>query len=389
MSNDVIANYHSIKQDIIPPEKNTIIFSERERLFSNLVQTYSESEKILKKKILIELKYFFRDRKTLVYALENSRVLYLLLAEIESENDEEILILAIRALEVATRERLCKKLFIKNDGLISLKNLNEKSSHQSVLWELFRIIFNLSKEEDLLKILVEQQIFEILLKNLQIQKKNSFLVILNKIVANFLYFQNVTELALEYNLEDILIANCYYTSFGVINQSVFNLLLISYNDEGKKIITNKNIYQKLWKLFTEFYHKSQMEKDAFLNIDKFKDFSLNGSFCEVYDPEENEGIVDTVFLNLFSSIAQNIEAKNFFQSENAHKFVFDYIGRFYENEEILLSCILFLTNLAENHIVRKDLLKDLDYFKKMLKRFSNTQLGIFIQDLIDVIDWKP
>jgi len=40
MKNDEIANYHSIRPDILPPDQNTLIISEWERIFENLVQNY-------------------------------------------------------------------------------------------------------------------------------------------------------------------------------------------------------------------------------------------------------------------------------------------------------------------------------------------------------------
>ena len=388
MRNDVIANYHRIRQDILPPEKNTLIFSERERLFTNFTKTYPKSDIILKKKILKELKYFFRDRKTLIYALNNSRILHLLLSEILNKN-EKITILSIKSLEMATREKLGKKLLIKNNGISSLIILNEKKN-KKIIYELLRIFYNLSKEEDLIKILLENKIFELIIKNLQNETKNSFLVLLNKILTNFLRYKGITEIALDYNLENILIENCFNTSFGVLNQSVYNLLLISYNDKGKKIITDKFIYKKIWDLFVKFFE----DKENFISCKKdcFSDFSLNGSFCEFFDEEENLGFKDNFFFNLFSSTSQIVEAKIFYQKKKAHKFIFKYIKNITIkniNNDVLLSCILFLTNLAENHIVRKDLLNELEFFKNLKKTFLETDLEIFISDLIEVIEWKP
>ncbi len=44
MDNDVIANIHSVKYDILQPPKNTLIISENERTFCNLVDSYKESQ---------------------------------------------------------------------------------------------------------------------------------------------------------------------------------------------------------------------------------------------------------------------------------------------------------------------------------------------------------
>lgn len=69
MRNDEIANFHKIREDILPPEKNTLIMSEKERIFENFVESYEHGEIPLKIKILRELKTFFRDPIKANYAL--------------------------------------------------------------------------------------------------------------------------------------------------------------------------------------------------------------------------------------------------------------------------------------------------------------------------------
>ena len=463
MRNDIIANYHRIREDILPAKKNTLIFSERERLFQNFTETYPKSDPILKKKILKELKFYFRDRKTLIYALNNSRILHLLLTEILSSN-EQIKILSLKTLEIATRENLTKTLLIKNGGLPSLKTLNT-SKNPKITHELLRILLNLSKTQKLIPILLEKKFFKLLTKNLQRESKNSFLITLNKILTNFLKFPKITKIALDFNIEDILLRNCYDSSFGVFNQSVYNLLLVSYDSEGRRVVCEKFVYQKIFRLFFKGLVFSENR------VERFLDFSGNGSFCEVFDEFENSGVLVSVFFDFFASTALCVEAKQFYQRENAHGFVCGFLKRglgeeerdFLEKENVnlekkkkknfnlkkknfdieknildvnikfennidsniidlsqekkdsenmidsekknfkdfdfsfvktiddtvLLSSILFLTNLAENHVVRNDLLCSLDFFKKLKKKYKGMDLEIFIEDLIEVIEWKP
>lgn len=52
LKNDQIANFHSIRPNVLPSAPNTLILSEKERLFENFTNTYQNANKILKLKIL-------------------------------------------------------------------------------------------------------------------------------------------------------------------------------------------------------------------------------------------------------------------------------------------------------------------------------------------------
>ena len=61
MSNDQMINYHRIREDVLPPSQNTIIFSENRRVYENMVDNFNNGDLELKIKILKELKTYFKD----------------------------------------------------------------------------------------------------------------------------------------------------------------------------------------------------------------------------------------------------------------------------------------------------------------------------------------
>lgn len=350
LTNDQLAAFHYIRPDALGPAPDTIVVTEREHLFKSFVNRYKDSSTVLKEKLLKEVLYYFQDAMTMIYALENSEILTLLLNESLS-TDSNLALLAIQSCEYICRERRGRVCFMNSKGTSVLKGLFYKG-HNDIRKYVYLCVEKLVEDSSIIPSLLDDDFFTLVWQRLKQELQVDHLYTLNKILGLFLLMDSITVQALDNNVEDIIKEQCNVPDTRVIASAVNNLLYITYHTQGKLRIVNKKIHI---------------------------------SIVERYFSSEPDHVT---FMAFFGSVAQITEAKKDFIGlglvDEALRFVRDDA-----TSELVLNCLLLLTSLAEYGNQRLQLKSQLKTIEKLYERDDSDLLREYIDDLIQAINWTP
>lgn len=351
LKNEQIANLHHIRPCPLTPNSDILIIPEREQLFSLFCENYVKGSKTLKMKLLQETIYYFKDSMNIVYALNNSDVITMLLKEACSD-DLDISTLSIQCCEHIAREHRGKLDIIKKDGIEAFIKL---TTHKDATMRLrtYTCLLSLSEDEDCLDELDKRQVFSLVLKKLLNETEFPHLIVINKILGNFLLKPEVTTRFLENKAEDTLINNCFKDCMDLTSISIKNLLYVSYITQGKLRLMKKDIHKTVLKVY------NQCDKDHYL------------------------------FISLFASLAQLTKVKQYYVSEGLSDRCVRLIENNKSDTEIVLNCLLLLTSLAEFKGQREYLKKHENLITSLYSIDNEGILKEYIEDLIETINWKP
>lgn len=184
------------------------------------------------------------------------------------------------------------------------------------------------------------------------------------------------------SIEDLFEENLYNQSFGLLNESLKNLSQMSFLSSSRKLIVEKDIYQRVYR---EFIDLRNCESNRLQRV-TFRECSPNESFCEYFEEESNSIVKLDWFLYFFAQSALEIPAKQFFNDEKAHFLILDLLS-LETKAEIFLAGFQFLINLSDHPSVRKDLKEQEPRIESLQNEGELTE--DFKRELIECINWKP
>lgn len=350
LTNDQLAALHYVRPDPLEPLPDTLVITEREHLFKSFVDRYQSSSMILKEKLLREVFYYFQDAMTMIYALENSSIIKLLLQESKSSS-ENLALLVIQSCELICRDRRGRVTFIQSDGHKVLKELFY-ISNESIRMHVYLCIEKLAADNELISVLYNTEFFTIVWQRLTKEPSDILLQILNRILGLFLLVDNITSKALEAKVEEVLEANTHKTDKEVIRLSVKNLLYITYQTQGKLRIVEKDIHVKVAKI----YLASEVD--------------------------------NLTFIAFFGSIAQITAAKKAFIDMGLVDAALNFLSDD-TNGDLVLNSVLLLTSLAEYGNLRQQLKMSLKTIERLRLHKDADLIAEYVEDLIQTINWTP
>ena len=350
LTSDQLASFHCSRPEPLEPPTDTLVIAEREHVYGSFVARYKDASVLLKQKILREVFYDFADAMTMLYAVENSEILRLLLQEARSALGD-LAYLAIQSCDRVCRERRGRVRFIELEGLDVLKQLFYKE-HGDIRVMVYHCLEELALDEAILPVLYDAGFFTLVCRRLAEEPFDAHLQSLNRTLGSFLLMNGVTARALEHQVEDSLVANCQKASRQVASLSTKNLLYITYTTQGKLAIVEKSIHRTL----AQLYKLAEVDK--------------------------------VVFMEFFGSVAQITGAKKDLVElgfvDEALKFI-DTKGP----ADLVLASLLLLTSLSEYGNQRHLLKQHLETIEVLRYHEDYELLGDYVEDLIQTINWAP